>query len=357
MYSPPILNVWLPPQPVFRKLTEPLTCGRSISRSSATAPPLTVFAPTSDDARRRALERRRRVGLIAADARFDVDRVGQRGVVLALPHGHGKHEAWQRIAGLDRLARAGDEKTRLLESLVLHIADELLARRQQVGDLAGADRRPRAWPPCRAARGIAARPPSSGRRRTTTPCPFFRYPPTSAVKSRNRCSRLTSRASRPGPPDTPRAIWSSSMLVAAIAVVLEIRVDAAVISVAAGLADVLAQGARHGHRGRVSDGLDRNLRKRREVGEVVVAGPVGPADSNAFDLVAVHAGGRPQTVGGVLLQAERAVAADVHLRHRHARRVGQDRKEVARARQAGELLAVEMRRDGRGRDVHHGRRR
>jgi hypothetical protein len=47
MYSPPILKVWLPPHPVLRKLTEPLAWGRSMSRSSALAPPLTVFAPTS----------------------------------------------------------------------------------------------------------------------------------------------------------------------------------------------------------------------------------------------------------------------------------------------------------------------
>ena len=47
IYSPPILKVWLPPQPVFRKLREPLAWGRLISRPSARAPPLTVFAPMS----------------------------------------------------------------------------------------------------------------------------------------------------------------------------------------------------------------------------------------------------------------------------------------------------------------------
>ena len=128
-------------------------------------------------------------------------------------------------------------------------------------------------------------------------------------------------------------------------IVLEIRVQAAVIRVAAGLADVLAQSARHWHCGRLAHGGDGNLRKRREVGEVVVVRAVGPADTNAFNLIAVDPGGRPQSIGGVFLQAERAVASHVHLRERHARRVRRDREEVARAWQARELVAVKMGRD------------
>ena len=139
-------------------------------------------------------------------------------------------------------------------------------------------------------------------------------------------------------------------------VVLEICVQAAVIRVAPGLADVLAQSARHWHRGRLAHGGYGNLRKRREVGEVVVVHAVGPADTNAFNLITVHSGRRPQSVGGVLLQAKRAVASHVHFRKRHARRVRHDREEVARAWQARELVAVKMGRDDCRRDVDHRRR-
>ena len=129
-----------------------------MSRSCASAPPLTVFAPTSAMRGAVLLNVAAAVGVITADAGFDVERVGHGGVVFAFPHAHGKHEARQRIARLDRLAGAGGEITRLLESLVLQIADELLARRQQVGDFAGFDRRPSTSPPCRAATRIAASP-------------------------------------------------------------------------------------------------------------------------------------------------------------------------------------------------------
>ena len=116
-----------------------------------------------------------------------------------------------------------------------------------------------------------------------------------------------------------------------------------------------AQCARDGHGRCLPDSLDRNLRKGREVGDVVVVRPVGPADPNAFDLVAVHAGSRPEAVGGVILQAERAVAPHVHLRERHARRVRQDRKDVTSAWQAGKLRAVKMGRDFGRREIDNGR--
>jgi hypothetical protein len=96
-------------------------------------------------------------------------------------------------------------------------------------------------------------------------------------------------------------------------VALEICVQAAVIGVTAGLADVLAQCARHRHGRRLSDGLDRDLLEGGEVGEVVVVRPVGTTNPNAFDLVAVHTCGRPEAIGRVLLQGERAVTSDVHL--------------------------------------------
>ena len=137
-------------------------------------------------------------------------------------------------------------------------------------------------------------------------------------------------------------------------IALEIRVRAAAKHVAAGFADVLDQCAGDRDRGRVPDGLDGNLREGRKVGQVDVVDTVGLARPDTFDLVAVHAGGRPQAVGRVLLHGQRAVPAHVHLRHRHARRAGQDGEGVARAGQCRELVAVEVRGDLVGREVDEG---
>jgi len=71
------------------------------------------------NARLQALGRQRRGGEIAADARLDVERVGDGRVVLRLPEGDREREARERIAGLERLVRAGLEPTRLLERFVL----------------------------------------------------------------------------------------------------------------------------------------------------------------------------------------------------------------------------------------------
>jgi hypothetical protein len=51
-----------------------------------------------------------------------------------------------------------------------------------------------------------------------------------------------------------------------------------------------------------------------------VARGVGPANPNPLDLVAIHPGRRPQAVGRVLLERERAAPSDIHLGHRDARR-------------------------------------
>ena len=139
MYSPPMLNVWLPPQPDFRKLKEPLTCGRLMSRSSPPRAATDRVRADIRNARRRALGRDGSVGVITADAGFDVERVGHGGVVFAFPHAHGKIEARQRIARLERLARADGKEIRLLKPLALQVADEPMPGRQEVGGFAGDD--------------------------------------------------------------------------------------------------------------------------------------------------------------------------------------------------------------------------
>ena len=105
----------------------------------------------------------------------------------------------------------------------------------------------------------------------------------------------------------------------------------------------------------MADGFDGDLGEGPEIGEVVVVRPAGAADPNPFDLVAVRTGRRPQAVGRVLLERERAAPADIHLCHRHAGRLGEDREDIARPWQRRKPLAVKVRRDGSRCEVDDGR--
>ena len=296
------------------------------------------------DARVRAFECCGEVGAITSDPSLDVERVRHGGVGLALPHAHGKHHTLQCITGHRGQARAGGEITGLPEGLVLEVSNELLTSRQQVGDLPRRDRR--------VARGSRVEQPGvllrnlRGAVRAIPPrFVFFQIPAHVRIEIPETLQPIDIPHVEARPARDAERDLTGVDIGGGERIVLEVRVETAVIRVASGLADVLAQSARHRHCGVLPDGRDGNLRERREVGEVVVVRAVGPADTNAFNLIAVHPRGRPQSIGRVLLQGERPVTAHVHFRKRHARRVRHDREEVARARQSGERVAIEMGRD------------
>ena len=134
--------------------------------------------------------------------------------------------------------------------------------------------------------------------------------------------------------------------------VFVVGVDAAVIGVAARFRDELRHHAGPRHVRRVRAGRHRDFLHRPVV--VVEAGRVRPLGvDDAFDHRPMLIGLR--VVGGVArLRAGRA-PAHVDPLHLDGRRRREDRPEVARVRQRGELLRVEVRGRLRGRDVDHGR--
>ena len=300
---------------------------------------------------RRALARAPPDRLVRPCAHFEQQRAREHRVVFELPDARRKMRVPHRIRVHDRGRRAAAgnldraEVIRLVLVGVLEVDDRFLRPRHVVGDLPRPHRHPRLLHVVDERRiPLSARRPAV---RAVPPQLVLRHEAAEIdveVLERAEAVRVD-RGEHVAAGDARRELRGVDV-VRLHRVVLVVGVERAVVRVAAGLRDELAEHAGVGHLGGVADGVDGDLGERSVVGVVEIAAAAARSlvHHDAFDDAAVDAAAAREAVRGVGLLRERAAAADVDARHRDGRRLRDDRPEIARSRQAREPLAVEMRR-------------